>query len=141
MGVSTNKVLDVARALTDGETEEHWRSAASRGYYAAYYRALRLADKYLPNGRVNIGMHARLIERIRAQGPDGSNVARLMWQLKKTRTRADYHTSAPFSRREALRMVRSCSRVVRKLDDFEARLATMPVCGEAVADSFYEPQT
>lgn len=92
MSVSTDDFLEQAFRLLEGANEIDHRSAISRGYYAAYHRALETAARLCLPGthRNEAGVHEKLILRFEAQGKGLKKIARRLRDNKRARAAADY---------------------------------------------------
>jgi hypothetical protein len=112
--------LAVAQQLVAGESECEWRSGASRAYYAAYHKALGVAETCLPApARPAVtGYHERLTDRLKADGKKGLALAYELIDLKRVRTRADYFVHEAFSQEDATNFVDKCTRFIPRVDAF-----------------------
>jgi uncharacterized protein (UPF0332 family) len=110
--------MTVAGQLAGGTTEQEWRSAASRAYYAAFHKALEVADMCLPPNPYAIGEHERLTDRLKAQGKKGMSLAYVLIDHKKVRTRADYKLNEAFAQDDATDLIAACPAFFQKADDF-----------------------
>ena len=96
------KFLDSAKdILASFNDEAAKRNSISRAYYSAYHTCLLACDKLnieLPV--TNAGLHARLIAALKDNSQTfyiGTDLA----DLKKHRTKADYHLGTNISKRDA----------------------------------------
>ena len=109
--------LNVADALSTGDTEADWRSAISRAYYAAFHKARRLL--LLSGFRTPRAdqAHAYLWLRLSNSGhPDVNNAGRDLNHLRGSRNRADYDFDTPIGQMEALDLVQSATDIIQLLD-------------------------
>ncbi|MBB6319281.1 hypothetical protein [Paraburkholderia tropica] len=121
MTISSQDLLTLAGALSTGGGECEWRSSSSRAYYAAYHRALEVADACaLHGGNAVRGVHETLAERYKAHSKKGMSIAYVLTDLKKTRTEADYHLSTVFPQSRATDFIPACEVLIAKVDDFLA---------------------
>lgn len=107
----------LAVALAAGATEAEWRSAVSRGYYAAFHVAgdlLRSLGFTVPRADA---AHGYLWLRLRNSGhPDVSAAGQDLNDLRRQRNRADYDRSPPVTRANATKLVQLAGEVIRALD-------------------------
>lgn len=96
MSIDVSDLISFAKQLAAGETECEWRSGASRAYYAAYHKALGVAEDCLPPSPYATGVHQQLTDRFAAEGRKGTTLAYKLIDLKRVRTHADYRLSEPF---------------------------------------------
>jgi uncharacterized protein (UPF0332 family) len=110
--------LNVADALSTGDTEADWRSGISRAYYAAFHKARRLllfSGSQVPRGDL---AHAYLWLRLSNCGhPDVSNAGRDLNHLRGSRNRADYDFDTSIEQLEAMDLVQSAANIIQLLDD------------------------
>ncbi len=118
--------LNVADALSTGETEADWRSAISRAYYAAFHKAgwlLRRGGFQVPRGD---RAHAYLWRRLSNAGhPDVTNVGRNLNHLRGRRNRADYDFDRRMGQAIALDLVQSAADIIQLLDDLAKEAAIL----------------
>jgi uncharacterized protein (UPF0332 family) len=109
--------LPVAAALANGTAEAEWRSATSRGYYAAFHVARRLllalgfrvprADR----------AHGYLWLRLSNAGvPQVQTAGRLLNDLRRERNRADYDDHYTLIQGKAAQNVRFAEDAIRLFD-------------------------
>ncbi|MAD75168.1 MAG: hypothetical protein CML20_10320 [Rheinheimera sp.] len=96
------KFLDSAKdILASFNDEVSRRNCVSRAYYGAYHTCLAACSNLgLELPAINSGSHLRLITALKDNSETyyiGSDLA----ELKKYRTKADYHLKANISRRDA----------------------------------------
>jgi hypothetical protein len=75
MSIDVSDLIHLAQRLVAGDNECEWRSGASRAYYAAYHKALDVADRCLPPSPYATGMHQQLTDRFFAEGRTGTALA------------------------------------------------------------------
>ena len=124
MSIDCADLIGLAQRLSAGNNECEWRSGASRAYYAAYHKALDVADECLPPNPYAAGQHERLTDRFAAEGRKGKALAYVLIDLKKVRTHADYHLSTAFDQRDAIDLVANCVAFLPKADAFRVQLRT-----------------
>lgn len=83
MSIEVTDLIGLAQQLSAGNSECEWRSGASRAYYAAYHKALLVADRCLPPSPYVSGEHQRLTDRYIAEGKKGKALAYMLIDLKK----------------------------------------------------------
>ncbi len=109
--------LSLAATLANGATEAEWRSACSRGYYAAFHVARRLL----------LGLGFRVPRADRAHGhfwlrlsnagvPAVQRAGRLRNDLRQERNRADYDDHLTITQMEAAQNVRFAEEIIQALD-------------------------
>ncbi|SIO22739.1 hypothetical protein [Paraburkholderia phenazinium] len=118
MSITINDLVTLAGQLANGATEQEWRSAASRAYYADFHKALEVADGCLPVYNVVMGEHERLTERLKKQGNKGKSLAYVLIDHKKVRTRADYKLTKAFTQADATDLIALCPAFFQQADDF-----------------------
>ncbi len=110
--------LNVADALSAGDTEAEWRSAISRAYYAAFHKARSLLLRYgfrVPQGDQ---AHAYLWLRLSNAGhPDVMNAGRNLNHLRGVRNLADYDFNTSIEQMEALELFQRATDIIQLLDD------------------------
>jgi hypothetical protein len=124
MSIDTSDLLRLAQQLAAGDSECEWRSGASRAYYAAYHKALDVADLCLPPSSAATGLHRQLSNRFQAEGKTGARLAYALVALKRVRTRADYLLAASFSQRDATDAVARSIAFMPQADAFLTRKHT-----------------
>lgn len=109
--------LSLAKTLLNGITEAEWRSASSRGYYAAFHVARQLL--------LNLGFRVPLADRAHgylwlrlsnAGVPDVRNAGSLLNDLRRERNRADYDDQRAMTQAMALQHVRFAEEIIKALD-------------------------
>ena len=109
--------LGLADTLANGTTEAEWRSACSRGYYAAFHVARLLV----------LGLGFRVPQADRAHGylwlrlsnsgvAEVKNAGSLLNDLRRERNRADYDDHRTITRGMAIQNVRFAEEVIQALD-------------------------
>jgi hypothetical protein len=116
--------LDVARELSAGSTEPHWRSSVGRAYYALLHEALAKLQTWgfslPPRDKVHIFARLKLVY---AADPDLKRVGLTLEALGRLRNIADYQLSltGPFiSARIAVSVVADTEAAIAALDALEA---------------------
>jgi hypothetical protein len=122
MSINPSDLIGLAQQLVAGDSECEWRSGASRAYYAAYHKALGVADGCLPPSPYATGVHQQLTDRLLAQGRQGTALAYKLIDLKRVRTHADYFLTKPFSRSYAAMTVADAIAFVPEADAFQAHM-------------------
>ncbi|MEO3879264.1 HEPN domain-containing protein [Rheinheimera fenheensis] len=107
------KFLDSAKdILVSFNDEASRRNCISRAYYSAYHTCLIACSSLeikLPES--NSGLHARLINGLRENSQTfyiGTDLA----DLKKYRTKADYHLGAKISQRDAETVIKLAENLI-----------------------------
>lgn len=129
MSISVPDLLTLAETLGNGAGECEWRSAASRAYYAAYHKALSVADACLPPNPFAGGEHERLTERFKQHSIKGKQIAYVLIDLKKTHTTADYKLAASFQQADATDFIPKCEVFLEKVDEFSVYAADAQATG------------
>jgi uncharacterized protein (UPF0332 family) len=124
MSIDVSDLVGLAKQLAAGNTECEWRTGASRAYYAAYHKALGVAEDCLPPSSYATGVHERLTDRFVAEGKKGKALAYKLLDLKRVRTHADYRLSKPFSQQYATDAVNDTIAFLPLADAFLARMRT-----------------
>jgi uncharacterized protein (UPF0332 family) len=126
--------LTVADELSDADSEAHWRSAISRGYYAAFHVTKRLFQDVgfvVPRKEV----HAYLSRRLSNCGhPEVIDVARTLGELRDWRAAADYDAEPAVTRAAAFRTVARASDVIRLLEEVAANDSVRDRVTQAMRD-------
>ncbi|BAO87729.1 hypothetical protein [Caballeronia cordobensis] len=122
MSIEVADLLGLAQQLSSGNSECEWRSGASRAYYAAYHKALSVADRCLPQSPVSAGQHERLTDRYKAEGTKGKALAYMLIDLKRVRTHADYRLSSAFSQHDATDLLAKCIAFIPTAEAFQSDL-------------------
>jgi uncharacterized protein (UPF0332 family) len=116
--MNPRKLLDVANELLEGIDEEHWRSAVSRAYYAAFHVASELLVRcgfVVPQAEK---AHAHLWMRLSNSGhPDIVQAGRWLNMLRTARNQAEYVMAIDFPFTRAHEEVSRALDVVRLLDE------------------------
>jgi uncharacterized protein (UPF0332 family) len=124
MSIDVSDLISLAKELAAGNSECEWRSGASRAYYAAYHKALIVADDCLPTSLYAIGVHQQLSDRFAAEGKKGKALAYKLLDLKRVRTLADYRLARPFSQNDATDAVKDTIAFMPLADAFLSRMKT-----------------
>ncbi|BBU28761.1 hypothetical protein BTHE68_24950 [Burkholderia sp. THE68] len=122
MSIDVSDLLSLAQKLSEGKSECEWRAGASRAYYAAYHRALEIADRHLPSCRDKAGVHVQLERRLVDAGKKGGELAYMLRELKKVRTQADYRLAIAFEQPDASDFVATCQLFLPMADLLDAHL-------------------
>ncbi|MDR5755469.1 hypothetical protein [Caballeronia sp. LZ035] len=122
MSIEVDDLLKLAEHLSAGSQQCEWRAGASRAYYAAYHKALIVADQCLPSNPQVCGEHVRLTERLKAGGMKGRSLAYSLIELKRVRTDADYRLAEPFTQCQATDLLANCRAFVPRADAFRAHV-------------------
>jgi uncharacterized protein (UPF0332 family) len=118
MAFDAEDFLAVARELAAGSTKGHHRSAVSRAYYAAFWRArARLAaDNGSSPDETGENSHNRLWDYfVGDRDANGDSLGEQGRRLKNARNKADYR-SRPTTRVEAERAVELAARLIAAID-------------------------
>jgi hypothetical protein len=116
--------LDVARELTAGSSEPHWRSSVGRSYYALLHEVLGALRRYgfsLPP-RDKVHAFARL-KLVYATDPDLKRIGLTIEALGRLRNAADYQLSTPgpfVSAKMAISALGDAEAAIVRLDAIEA---------------------
>ena len=107
--VTAHDLLNLAESLATDPREIAHRSAASRAYYAAFWRCRDVvADRFGPVDTVGADVHRAVADAVRFWD---EAVAELI-QLRVVRNRADYEPGMPFEQRIAERSVARARRIL-----------------------------
>jgi uncharacterized protein (UPF0332 family) len=127
--------LTVADEWTTGAREAEWRSAVSRGYYAAFHVARQLLEQNgfaVPDGPQG---HGYLWLRLANAGqPDVVTAGNLLNTLRGVRNQADYHLDIPLTDVVAVTRVAAAESIIRTLDDLAAAPAILAQVIAAIRD-------
>ncbi|WP_321929418.1 hypothetical protein [Burkholderia cenocepacia] len=126
MSISIEDLHKLATDLSKGSGECEWRSAASRGYYSMFHKALEVADACLPPSPYAQGEHEKLTDRLKQQGNKGKALAYCLIDQKKVRTKADYKLSEAFRQADATDLIANCSSIFKQADEFLAHVNGQP---------------
>jgi uncharacterized protein (UPF0332 family) len=124
MSIDVTDLISLAKELAAGDNECEWRSGASRAYYAAYHKALGVAEDCLPPSPYATGVHQQLTDRFAAEGRKGTTLAYKLVDLKRARTHADYRLAEPFSQQRATKVVADTIAFLPMADAFLSRMKT-----------------
>lgn len=109
--------LSLAETLAKGTTEAEWRSACSRGYYAAFHVArellLTLGFRVPQADRAHGFLWLRLSN---AGVVEVNNAGSLLNDLRRERNRADYDDRRIITRPTADQSVRFAEEIIQALD-------------------------
>jgi uncharacterized protein (UPF0332 family) len=109
--------LSLASTLANGTTEAEWRSASSRGYYAAFHvaRQLLLALRFqVPQAD---RAHGYLWLRLSNAGVgEVRNAGRRLNDLRRERNRADYDDRRTITQAAGAQNVRFAQEIIQALD-------------------------
>jgi uncharacterized protein (UPF0332 family) len=109
--------LPLAVALANGTTEAEWRSACSRGYYAAFHVARRLLLSLGFRVPLADRAHGYLWLRLSNAGVRAvRNAGSLLNDLRRERNRADYDDHRTITQPGAAQNVRFAEDVIQALD-------------------------
>lgn len=107
--------LDVAYLLLEGESEAEWRSAVSRGYYAAFHVARQLLNAcgfVMPL----TDPHAFIIRRLsNAKYPEVVEAGWRFSDLRANRNWADYDLDNPISQNTAGDLLLTAAKIIEML--------------------------
>src|SRR5437899_834592 len=109
--------LSLARELVAGATEAEWRTAVSRGYYAAFHLARELFEDL--GFAVPRGDRAHGYLWLRLQNCSHAPVViagAALNQLRADRNQADYDLHRPLSQRLATSEVQAAAGIIQALD-------------------------
>ncbi len=117
-------LLDVARELTAGSSEAHWRSSVGRAYYALLHEVLgalrRWSFSLPPRDRVHTFARLKLVF---STDPDLKRIGLMLEALGRLRNAADYQLLSPgpfVSARIAVSALADARAAVALLDALEA---------------------
>lgn len=119
MSIEVDDLWKLAEQLSAGSHECEWRAGA---YYAAYHKALVVADHCLPSNPQPCGEHVKLTERLKAEGMKGRSLAYSLIDLKRVRTDADYRLAESFTQSQATDLLANCLAFVPRADAFRAHV-------------------
>ena len=114
-------LLEVANDLVSGTREADWRSAVSRGYYAAFHvtrQLLALCGFSVPRADQ---AHAYVWLRLSNAGhPDISQAGLDLADLRSKRNWADYDLDRPVADTDAVIWVQTANDIIKLLDQVPA---------------------
>ncbi|MDN7851370.1 hypothetical protein [Burkholderia seminalis] len=122
MSISIQDLQKLATDLSNGAGECEWRSAASRGYYSMFHKALEVADACLPPNPYAQGEHEKLTDRLKQEGRKGMSLAYRLIDQKKVRTKADYKLSEAFKQADATDLIANCPSIYQQADELLAHV-------------------
>src|SRR5579885_1520054 len=109
--------LPLAATLANGAREAEWRSACSRGYYAAFHVARRLLLGFGFRVPRADRAHGYLWLRLSNAGVAAvQRAGRLLNDLRQERNRADYDDHITITQAEAAQNVRFAEEIIQALD-------------------------
>ena len=118
--------MDVAWEWVGGLSEAEWRSAVSRGYYAAFHVARDLLQEcgfMVPEAEQ---AHGFLWLRLASAGhPDVEEAGRRLRYLRSLRNWADYDLHRPFSQSLAVAWVQKAEDIIQVLEAVPAAPTTI----------------
>jgi uncharacterized protein (UPF0332 family) len=117
MAMNWRDFLPLATRLAGGTTEAEWRSAVSRGYYAAFHVARRLfSDLKFLVPRADRA-HQYLVFRLSNSGePAVEQAGRDLETLRRLRNRADYDESPKITQPQASAAIQMAEGIIQILD-------------------------
>lgn len=126
--ISGRAFLTLAEVWSQGDSEAEWRSAISRGYYAAFHECRALLSGFgfvVPRADL---AHAFLWRRLENCGVTKlATVGSRLGVLRRERNQADYDLHLTISQDTSLRAVTSAAKIINTLDALSSedhRLAT-----------------
>ena len=120
MASTPEGLLAAAVSLGQGSTEEDWRNATSRAYYAAFHRCQLLVQEAglpLPDGTT--GVHRALIDTMTDRFNAGRAFASLGYileQCRRRRVEADYEIDEDFPQQLAYTVLDDCRNILERAD-------------------------
>ncbi len=125
----------LAEELIEGDTEAHWRSAVSRGYYAAFHVARLLLGRCGFRVPESERSHKYVSDRLSNSGDPAVNRAGLdLDGLRDERNRADYDLRRRLSRRDADDVVEAARPIIEALEAAEADAAVLSAIAQAMRE-------
>lgn len=119
MASTPEALLVAASSLGRGSTEEDWRNATSRAYYAAFHRCqllVREAGLPLSNAAsVHRGLVDAMTDRLSA-GPAFASLGYILEQCRRHRVEADYEIDADFPQQLAHTVLDDCRNILERAD-------------------------
>ena len=113
--------LEVAEELATGIHEGHWRSAISRGYYAAFHGARSVFEQCGFDVPESERVHAYCCMRLMNSGhPDVALAGRRLDALRTERNIADYDLRRIVKESEAIRHIETAADILRLLEEAAA---------------------
>jgi hypothetical protein len=95
--MTPRQLLAFARGLLAGPDEAHWRSAVSRGYYAAFHDSGNFMRSLRFRVPADGSAHRYLSERFQNAGaPDWDYLGQRLERLRTYRTDADYNLNTSY---------------------------------------------
>lgn len=110
MSVSSNDILEVAKALLGDSGEAFARAAIGRSYYAAFHEARETVERLslaTSDGMLG-GSHEKLIGAFEGKGRGLSKIGARLRQRKLARQKADYDVNEDVSTAEAQLHLQHC---------------------------------
>jgi len=121
--------LDIAKELSQGATEGHWRTAAGRAYYALFLEGRTALARWGFQVPPPPGVHSWVRLRfVYAPDPDLKEFGNALERLGRLRNEADYALSVPgpfASPARVKRAVKDVEQNLNRLDQVEADRARL----------------
>ena len=120
MAVAPEEILAAAKELAQGSREVDWRNAASRGYYAAYHRCMRLAREERLHIQPTASEHIALVEGLKRIGNAAPlrKLGAILDQCRLRRRKADYQVEGNFERYIADTVIEDSRETISVADGF-----------------------
>ncbi len=119
MASNPEALLAAASPLGEGPTEEDWRNAVSRAYYAAFHRCRLLVQGSsvpLPDGA---SVHRTLVDTMTDPlngGTAFTSLGYILDQCRRHRVAADYAIDADFPQHLAHEVLQDCRNILDRAD-------------------------
>ena len=112
----SEEFLQLARELSAGPSEAHWRTAVSRAYYACFNLVRGQLSEWGFRIRKSDQAHAGMSRRLGALALDGwDDVARDLAQLRADRNFADYDVEQVVPQKLAINCFAAAERITKTL--------------------------
>ncbi|TVO79049.1 HEPN domain-containing protein [Sedimenticola selenatireducens] len=123
MSTTSTDFLSFAQDQLTNDLEISQRNAASRAYYAAFHAAKAVSNNLPQYQDVNGGCHTHLIDTLenhmvksisRDRDMAIKSLGYILRQCRTLRTKADYHISLEFTKKEAELAIAQAKKIIEK---------------------------
>ena len=117
MAVTPDDLLRAATEMGQRDSEVHWRSAASRAYYAAYHRCRQMAMAERLEVQEGGSQHVALATALE-RGPNAPirRIGYILDSCRLLRSQADYDIDQRFSRQLGDTVLANCREILAAAD-------------------------
>ena len=122
MAATPESLLAAATSLGRGSSEEDWRNATSRAYYAAFHRCQQLAQEanlpVAPSGSIHRTLVDAMTDRF-TSGPAFTSLGYILDLCRRRRVEADYNIDTDFPQSLAHEVLEDCRDILDRANALE----------------------